>query len=265
MIFDFSPVIEYIGVTAQYSNAVLIAILPHISDFSKKLELPMPTPVTAAQVARFSCNNTLQDIGGVVDVGKYCTFDFGHGHMRGFVGPHSYFALQNPDDIQKFYGTVRINKDEAVHLARDAIKRLGYSLESVFAELEPRVSLPERIGTNIVPHYKIEWLDPRNGFASVEIEINGDRRRIESMRLRNRNLDRAPPKVDVQPATLPRSHPLRAIAGPDFNPEYGRRLLPIVLKAVDDYGQKLSLPVPRPLERFRLIRGLSKRCFLHNC
>jgi hypothetical protein len=41
------------------------------------------------------------------------------------------------------------------------------------------------------------------------------------------------------------------------NPEYARRLLPIVLRAVDDYGKTLSLPVPRPLttnhvERFIL-------------
>ncbi len=256
MIFDFYPVIEYIGVTSQYSNAVLLAIMPHVSDFAQKLELPMPTPVTAAYVSSFGCDNKRGEVGGSVTVGKCCVFSFSHGYVTGFEGPHSYFGLQNPDDIPKFYGSDRMNKDEAIRLARNAIKKLGYTLESVFAELEPKVTLPEQLGTNVIPHYRIQWLNPRGGFPSVDIEVNGNRKRIEAMDFFNRNLNRPPPKIDVQPETLRKGDVGWWTTRPLINPEYGYRLLPIVMKAVDEYGKKLDLPLPRPLttnhvERFK--------------
>jgi hypothetical protein len=34
---------------------------------------------------------------------------------------------------------------------------------------------------------------------------------------------------------------------PQINPQYARKLIPLVLDAVADYGQKLGLPVPQPL------------------
>ena len=43
---------ELIHMTAAYSNAVLVAILPHVSDFAKKLDLPIPQPITATQVLK---------------------------------------------------------------------------------------------------------------------------------------------------------------------------------------------------------------------
>ncbi len=55
---------ELVHMTATYSNAMLVAILPQVSDFSKKLDLPIPQPITAAQVQNFKPFPYMDFIGG---------------------------------------------------------------------------------------------------------------------------------------------------------------------------------------------------------
>lgn len=59
-------VMELIQMTAAYSNAVLIAILPHVTDVAKNLDLPILQPVQAAHVERFVCDPRKGSIGGWV-------------------------------------------------------------------------------------------------------------------------------------------------------------------------------------------------------
>jgi hypothetical protein len=131
-------------------------------------------------------------------------------------------------------------------MARDTLKRLGIQLEAVFAEQEPRVELPPHSRTGVVPRYLVKWLDPRSGpdpqswAESVEIEINADAKRVEYIEIpANPNLRRPWPKLQATPVF--RGKPLSA------NPEYAWKLLPVVLRAVNGYGEKLGLPIPNPL------------------
>ena len=48
--------VTFIQTTAQYTNAALVAILPYITDFAKKLDLSLKTPITTNQVKRFLCD-----------------------------------------------------------------------------------------------------------------------------------------------------------------------------------------------------------------
>ena len=50
MILDLGGAQEIIRITADYSNAVLVAVLPYVSDFAQKLDLPVPHPITTAHV-----------------------------------------------------------------------------------------------------------------------------------------------------------------------------------------------------------------------
>jgi len=134
-----------------------------------------------------------------------------------------------------------MTKEEAIQMARDSIKKLGIPLEDVFAEQEPLVTLPVKIETNTVPHYRIEWIDPRaDGIHSVDIQINGNTKQLERIYFNSPNLKRPFPKIDVIPPPAP-------LDWPPVNPEYARQLIPMMFKAIDEYGQKLSLPIPRPL------------------
>src|SRR5688572_33312826 len=95
---------EILQVTAQYSNAVLVAILPHISDFAQKLELPIPAPVTTNHVAHFRCSPRTDQIGGTVWLTNGYQFGFLSGRVGIFRTPQSYFTLQDPNRIPEFYG-----------------------------------------------------------------------------------------------------------------------------------------------------------------
>jgi hypothetical protein len=57
---------DLIQITTQYSNSVLVAILPFISSFAQTLHLEMATPVTPAQVAEFRCSPRRGEVGGML-------------------------------------------------------------------------------------------------------------------------------------------------------------------------------------------------------
>jgi hypothetical protein len=242
---------DLIQMTAQYSNAVLVALMPFFSDAAQKLDLPLPHPITMQHVVgggvmpyRYP-NGDMLSAGIEVQRGPnqrrwYLGYMFGH--INCVELRPSYFTIQDPADLKWCYGTNRMTKGEAIQMARDAIKKLGIPLEDVFAEQEPRVTLPGTVhATNTLPYYRIEWLNPRGGSSTVDIGVNADKKRIERIYfgVGDDNICRPPPKIDViTPVAVSR---LRA------NPEYAWKLIPIVLRAVEDYSKTLGLPIPHPL------------------
>ena len=90
---------EWIHVTAEYSNAVLVAVMPYVSDVAHKLDLPLPQPPTVA-----SCNIVPKRV-MAVEVGLHGTngnwhFAFNQGYVNIVQGPHDYYAEQDPERIQ---------------------------------------------------------------------------------------------------------------------------------------------------------------------
>jgi hypothetical protein len=78
------------------------------------------------------------------------------------------------------------------------------------------------------------------------VEINAETRQVERIQLLAKSLERPAPQISVTPPTghgMFDSHK----PGGRINPEYVRQLVPMMFKAVDEYAQKLSLPIPRPL------------------
>jgi len=240
---------EVIRVTAEYSNAVLVALLPYFSDFSQKLDLPVPHPITVQDVAHCAIPPFQKD-GGIASCsimlknGWSLGFEFGH--VNGFESPRSYHSLQNPDEIPKFYGQVKMTTNEAVQLARNTIKKLSIPLEDVFADQEPKITPPVHIDSNTVPRYMVEWFSPRSGIVgAVRVEVNAENKHVERLSFHCENLFKPAPKVNVIP---PKGHAMfDSFIPPPPNPEYAQQLVPIMFKAIDEYGQKLSLPIPRPL------------------
>ncbi|HWD94389.1 MAG TPA: hypothetical protein VG938_18805 [Verrucomicrobiae bacterium] len=252
MIFDLSPAIEMIRVTAQYSNAVLVAVLPHIADVSHKLNLPCTIATT--NVIECSIKPSRRDGNVGVEVGFKGNwyFQFDRGYVRVIQGPGEFFTIQDFDKIPAMYGLVRMSKAEAVDFARGIIKKLGIPMESVFAEQEPRVTEPPQFGTNTVPHYRVQWLDPRSSsgmFVSVDMDINAEAKRVERIAFSNKSLERPPPKLSVVPPQNSDAPELSVV-----NPEYARQLVPFVLRAINEYAQKLALPVTLPVTTNQIAR-----------
>jgi hypothetical protein len=257
MIIDVGQLGEFVQVTAAFSNAVVAAVMPHISDFSTKLELPIHQPIAMTNVVRCGVLPT-RDPAMTVGFKGGWNFSFRNGYVSGFEGPHSYIGLQAPEQAYKFYGDLKISKNEAIALARTGIRKLGIPLEAVFAEQEPAVRGPFTVetanGVKTVPHYIVVWTDPRDvdesQSYSVQVEINGSTTQIERLDVSNKNLDRSPPFIAVTP-------PPAKDNWPQANLEYARLLLPVVLLEVDKYATRLSLPIKskfttNQVERFYL-------------
>src|SRR5437879_1330548 len=100
--------LELFQITAQYSNAVLVAIMPYVADFAKRLDLPLAQPVTVAQVASFRCSPRSDHFGGRVTLTNGYEFSFDRGRISQYRSPKSYFSLQEPDRIPEFYGVAKI-------------------------------------------------------------------------------------------------------------------------------------------------------------
>ena len=220
-------------------------VLPCFSDAAKKLNLPVSQPITYADIKIVVFqpyrNRTLRSSDVSVLLKSGWVFDHFMGYLQRIENLRSYAALQDPDEIPRYYGKVKMTQTEAVQMARDTLVKLGIPLEDVFAEQEPHVTPPPHIdGANIVPHYEIKWITPRAGEAtSVDIHINAETKQIERIYISNKNLGH-PLKINVAPISAP-------LGWPSVNPEYARQLIPQMLKAIDEYGHSLSLPIPRSL------------------
>lgn len=239
MVVDLGEVSRYIKVTPEYSRAVLEAVLPYFSKMAKELDLPVPLPITKADVASFHVLPFHElSASMLLKSGWVFNYQFG-GRGTEFYSPNSYYSLQDPDKIPDYYGRVDMSRDEAIQLARNTLKKLAIPLKDVFADQEPQVVPPVKIGTNTVPRYEITWIDPY-GTKSGNFEINAETKQVEQMILLNRNSPHPSLRIAVAPSPAPPDWP-------PTNPEYARQLIPMMFKAIDDYAQNLLLPIPCPL------------------
>jgi hypothetical protein len=202
---------ELVQVTAQYSHAVLLAILPFVSDFSKKLDLPVPTPVMASQVSEFKCDPRLGKTGGALTLTNGFQFTFLDGRVSLYRSPQSYFSLQDTDLIPQFYGPVTLTEAQALNLALGVIQKLGYEKSVFNADSPPLVTPPEKIGAKYIPRFRFRWLDPSWPGPKepgsivptlLDVEVNANSGAIEMVVISSRDTQRPSPKVDVVPPLL---------------------------------------------------------------
>jgi len=116
---------QLIRVTAEYSNAVLVAVMPYFPDYAQKLQLPVPHPIEATDVAQFGVvailDSQRQPLGTSVLLKDGWVLRMHGGYMVGFQGPECYQMVQDPDQIPKLYGRVRMSRAGAVEMARKTI------------------------------------------------------------------------------------------------------------------------------------------------
>jgi hypothetical protein len=171
----------------------------------------------------------------------------------------------------RFYGHLTItNKDQAIDLARDGLRKLGYSLVDLFADGEPSsVKAPcnfvsPRDGTNIIPYYRICWNDPL-GTLSADVEVDGHNKRLTCVEISCSTAWKDSLKISAKPEESPVANVKTSVDTTEATD-----LLPRMLPHVADYAKILGVPVLLPLttnevEFFRVERrGMSRmsRIFL---
>jgi hypothetical protein len=152
----------------------ILAVLPEVGRFAQRLTLPIDTPITTNQVAEFRYREDAAGGVGYVRVTNGTEFWFEHGIVNGYRTPRSYYDLQNPKEVPKYFGPVNLSQADAIARARGTLERLGYSLSEVFADQEPRVEGPQPAGTNIISYYRIRWDDPLGrGAPAAIVDLSG--------------------------------------------------------------------------------------------
>ena len=260
-------------ITAAYSNAMLVAIMPHVSDFAKKLDLPIPQPVTISQVARFNCFPRSDHIGGRVILTNGCAFVFDHGRVENFESAHSYYYLQNPQMVPRFYGPIKITETQALQIAQAAIKKLGYTESMVAADQKPRIDLPPTNNGHDIARYRIRWYDPTRGGdpatppRSIEFEIDATTGQIHVVNIDNPNTYRADIQLTVKPIVTG-SGPSAMPAGvgrpiTPVNQEYAMSFLKAILPQIANFAKTADLKVAHPISIHEV--DMEKYLAKYNC
>ena len=196
---------DMIHVTLQYSNAVLVALLPHFSDFARKLDLPVPHPITTNHVQRFVTGGPVIE-GRPIDVKGYLVLTNGYefwyswGHVEDFRSPRDYFTVQEVERVPEFFGALRLDRSEAVDLARKALKNVGYAERLPMLRKKPsEVRGPKRFKGHVIPHYRITWKAKDRGQGTVHVHVDGEHGVVTGLFTASTNLWRTPPKIPIQP------------------------------------------------------------------
>ena len=192
---------DMIHVTLQYSNAVLTALLPIFSDFAARLELPIQTPITVNQVERFVPGRLPGDVGGKVFLTNGWRFVFFRGYVDAFESPRNYFTEQDPDRVPEYIGTNTMSRQQAVELARSALRRMGYAEKLPHTKKRPTtVKGPLKWRGHTLPYYLVEWKWKTGDSEHVVVfNIDGQERKVTRFYAFSTNLWRSPPEIGVVP------------------------------------------------------------------
>lgn len=200
------PAFSLIHITAAYSNAVLVAILPQISDCSKQLGLPISTPVTENQVSHFQPPMTTNEFMFAAWLTNRYWFCFSYYNMVSFSSPDNWFTQQNFENVERFVGKDNMTTNEAINFARSSFVKLGYK-SSDFHLDDPPTDLEGPYDTKKIghiPYCRVEWSSPKGEtnvleYRLLQFDIDMQHKQLVGMSLVSRRLQRPVPKIDVMP------------------------------------------------------------------
>jgi hypothetical protein len=103
----------------------------------------VPVPIQVQHVERFVCYPHKDKVGGWVRLTSGFDFWYDRGYVTGFESPYSYLRL-DADERARFKGPFQMSAKEAIQLAHDSLRKLGYSETTLYANGAPKVTRPFR-------------------------------------------------------------------------------------------------------------------------
>jgi len=196
---------EYlIHMTAAYSNALFMLVVTNASDFAKKLDLPIPLPITTNQVVRFQPHPFTTMVGGVLTLTNGDKFwQNGYGYIDIYHEGTDFFVEQEFDDMSKYVGTSNMTSNEVVQFARESLRKLGYEPKNMSADGPPtKVSIVGKVNGNTYPFAQVEWEGkekekPRD-VDKITISVNTETKRVVGLSLLSTNAWRPTPDLGVK-------------------------------------------------------------------
>jgi hypothetical protein len=207
--------LEIVHMTMAYSNAVLVAILPYVSDFAKKLDIPIQQPITTNQVVWSHITPYKDWIDGGFILTNQCWFGIDHrGYVNGYRYPINVFFEQEFTDesLLKYFGHDNMTTNEALELARQTFLKLGWNTNLTHSYETPEIRgpydlhKPGRVGGH-VPYCQFTWEWPKGEDNMVNLnhviaEINLETKRVVGLTFtlsRTNIITTTPIKVNVVP------------------------------------------------------------------
>ncbi|HVU27045.1 MAG TPA: hypothetical protein VHG71_04835 [Verrucomicrobiae bacterium] len=280
--------ISLIHITATYSNAVLVAILPHISNVVQKLDLSIPTPITAGQVEYINVSLWKDNVGGTVFLTNQYSFEFQHGYVSAFhaLKNNPFYGTGDRDALQMlrpYVGSDNITTNEAIELVRNSFYKLGYNTKDFNIEGSPTVLQgpinSKKLGH--IPYCQIEWDSPhsriRNWLSldyNIRFEVDMQRKQIVGMNLSGKPFFQPNPRIDVKPE-LETNYQSAGMAGQmaqlinrepliHMTSTYSNATLTAVLPYVTDFAKNLDLPTIQPLTSNQVFLFLLPRYYTND-
>ncbi|HZF02091.1 MAG TPA: hypothetical protein VE344_09380 [Methylomirabilota bacterium] len=184
--------LQLIHITAAYSNAVLVAVLSHVSDCAKQLDLPIPQPVTFNHVARFNVAPIQGEVGGGLWLTNNYWFGFENGYVGGFRSPDDWFTMADEywDHLERYVGKDNMTTNDAIQLARDSFRKLGYKPEDFHVDGPPTAFQGSHDNKQLghIPYCKVEWNSPEatsqeefNRSYKIRFDIDMQRKQVVGM------------------------------------------------------------------------------------
>ncbi len=177
------------------TNLLLNTVLSNVSDTASALKWDLPLPVRQEHVERYRIYHSKSTLVAVF-LTNGARFVFGNGHVEDCSLPEAYGRLQDPGEIPRFVGTVRLNQSECQRVAVEAIERLGYS--NLLRRLPPsKVTPPPQTRTGTVPRFDFWWKEPTDSgsFINARVEVNAENGSIPYLMLLGDAFSRPEPEA----------------------------------------------------------------------
>jgi hypothetical protein len=231
---------DFIHMTIAYSNALLVAVLPHFSDYAAKLDLPVPQPIPLTAIRQVSMLPTKQPIVAVVLTNGFIFQWSYEGYVGSVIAPHDWFCEQRPDiNWAKYAGQDHMTVKEALVLARKTLVKLGFSLEATRSMEKPKTEGPDDTCGVHIPYCQFTWEWPPEGeenknydLSWVQMSVNLETKKVLTIR------------VIVQDTKKLKLEPLNIGIVPELEREYRTRISTNTVKL-----GPLKIPVkPQPAQ-----------------
>lgn len=242
MIYKFFA--ETFELTRDFTNAVVLAMMPIVADGQKALGLCDPCSTNLAIVKKYAVEEKLEPRGSVL-LEKGHLFVVERGRLELYDSSHSYFDILDPDSAPTYIGELRMSQEEALKVARLYVMKLGYKLDDVFMDSPPKVDGPPKFRGKTIPHFLFTWTEPRG--TAAEIEINANSGKVERAWLQSANFWREPllPKDRIP---FSKAH-LKWLGDHAVSDEYQAKILETILPRINTFADKLELKIKLPVTR----------------
>lgn len=239
---------QYIQVTAAFSNAVLNAVLPGVWSFTSHLELDVPERVESAQIASLSVSDRKGRVDGSLVLDSGFRFSFTEGDVHAFSSPRNLFAVEDWSSLDRFAGKARMSEREAIELARQSLRRLGYDPNKILLNrtpdhLEHIQKLPHYSAKDFA-FYSMTWkiAVAANHVVILSVMVDAHEKKVCGLYVGGRWTKPPLPELGVEPpimvtVPLPYAEPERHFF---ITPAYSNAMLNAVLPLVATVARQLE-------------------------